>query len=180
MITISKNIALQTISLDDYHRLLTLMHRIYPPAYKHLWKNEDCNWYLNKIYNFNNFKLELKEIGSESYFISFNSGIIGHLRVVFDTYIKDNPSYSSCYLQRLYLSQECQGIGIGTHILGWIENRAKSRHNKLIWLESMDTQTQALHFYKKQGFIKSSHKLLDFKLMHEERSGMYLFFKILK
>ena len=101
------------------------MHRIYPPAYKHLWKNEDCSWYLDKIYNLNSFKLEQKQIGSESYFIFFNSEIIGHLRVVFNTYFEDLASYSSCYLQRLYLSQECQGIGIGTHILGWIENRVK-------------------------------------------------------
>jgi predicted GNAT family N-acyltransferase len=44
----------------------------------------------------------------------------------------------------------------------------------------MDTQTQALHFYKNHGFKKSSNKLLEFKLMHEERRGMYLFFKILE
>lgn len=159
---------------------MTLMNHIYPPAYRHLWEKEDCSWYLNKVYNLNSFKLELEEIGSESYFIFYNSEIIGHLRLVFNTLFEDNPSYSSCYLQRLYLSEETQGIGIGTHILNWIENRAKSKGNKLICLESMDTQTQAISFYQKQGFTKSNHKRLDFKLMHKECRGMYIFFKILE
>lgn len=156
------------------------MHHIYPPAYKHLWENEDCSWYLNKEYNLNSFKLELEENGSESYFILCNSEIIGHLRLVLNTRFEDNPSYSACYLQRLYLSEETQGNGIGTHILNWIENKSKSNENKLIWLESMDTQKQAISFYQKQGYTKSNRKLLDFILMHKEYRGMSIFFKILE
>lgn len=180
MITLSKNIQLQAISLNNHQKLVTLMHHIYPPAYKHLWKREDCSWYLHKVYNYNSFELELEEFSSESYFILFNDEIIGHLRLVFNTSFQDEQSYPSCYLQRLYLSEETQGIGIGTHILNWIENRAKSKKNNLIWLESMDTQTQSISFYQKQGFTKSSHKRLDFKLMHKECRGMYIFFKKLE
>lgn len=160
--------------------LVALMYKIYPPAYKHLWKNENFNWYLNKIYNINNFKKELDEINAESYFIIYNSVPVGQIRILFDKKFQDKPNLVSCYLHRIYLSEEAQGKGIGKTILTWIEKQAKKRGNELIWLESMDTQAQALQFYQKQGFIKSSRAILDFELMHEPLRGMALFYKPLK
>lgn len=160
--------------------LVALMNKIYPPAYKHLWKNENCSWYLDKIYNINNFKKELDESNAENYFVIYNSVIVGQIRVLFDKKFKDMPNHHSCYLHRIYLGEEAQGKGIGKKILTWIEERAKQKGNELIWLESMDTQTQALRFYQKQGFIKSSTVPLDFELMHEPLRGLILFYKPLK
>lgn len=180
MISISKDIQLERMTIPMHQNLLALMYKIYPPAYKHLWKDEDCNWYLNKNYNINNFIKELNEVNAESYFIIYNAVPIGQIRILFDKNFKDRPKNISCYLHRIYLSEEAQGKGIGGKVLDWLEKRAKKRSNELIWLESMDTQTQALRFYQKQGFIKSGVAILDFELMHEPLRGMILFFKLLK
>ena len=165
---------------DMHQKLMGLMFKIYPPAYKYLWKNEDCNWYIKNVYNINNYKKELEKVNAESYFIIHKSVTVGLLRIVFDTNFKDCPKNTACYLHRIYLSEEIQGKGIGSEILNWVEKRAKKRGNKSIWLESMDSRAQAIRFYQKQGFIKSGTVLLDFELMHEHLRGMILFYKLLQ
>ncbi len=73
MIFISDSLKLQDIKIEDQPKLMTLLERIYQPAYKHLWINEDCSFYLNRFYSNENLELELSDPNAEYYFIIYNS-----------------------------------------------------------------------------------------------------------
>ena len=171
MIEISKHIQLQSIQLDDHQILYDLMKRIYPPAYINYWK-DDGEWYVNDLYNFENVKKELSQTKTGYYFVLLNQKIIGILRIVYeiDTHYKKDIKYVK--LHRLYLDQTIQNKGIGYQIMSWVLENSKEQGYEYLWLEVMDKQTQARHFYEKLGFTRIDKVFISFDLVHEEYRGM--------
>ena len=180
MISISEHIQLQPITIEDHATLIALMQRIYPPSYKYMWTNEDCNFYFEHFYNLENLKKELAKAEAEYYFVHYKSQLVGMLRIHFNKPLKTMPEKSGCYLNRIYLSEEAQGKGIAQELFKWVQNKAKLKGNELIWLEAMDSKEQALHFYHKQGFVKSHETILPFELLLEQFRGMIVLYKIVQ
>jgi ribosomal protein S18 acetylase RimI-like enzyme len=180
MISISENIQLQTITLNDQQKLFELVGNVYPPVYKHLWKKKDCNWYLNTFYSFENLQKELKEADANYFFVQYNLKPVGIFRVHFSKTIKEIQDNSSAYLHRIYLGKEVHGKGIGRLLFNWAEQQARDKGKTSIWLKAMDTQEQALGFYRKQGYHEIGKLSLDFDLIHKPLRGMVIFKKSLR
>lgn len=179
MISVSESIQLQPITIKDHSKLVALMERIYPPAYKYMWTNEDCNFYVEHFYNLDNLKKELNETESEYYFIHYKSQLVGILRIHFNKPLNTLLEKSGCYLNRIYLSEDAQGKGIAYELIKWVEQKAYLKGNELIWLEAMDSKEQALKFYHKQGFVKSHKTRLNFELLLDQFRGMHVLYKML-
>jgi GNAT superfamily N-acetyltransferase len=177
MISVSKNIQLQNIKIEDQAKLMTLLSQIYPPAYKHLWINEDCEFYLNKFYNLDNLKLELSDPNAAYYFVIYKTHLVGIFRFVHKVTFKDFPKHQATYINRIYLGEEVQGKGVAKQLFVWLEHRAKEKGSSLIWLKAMDTKKQALRFYEKQDFKYGTKSHLDFELMHLNYRGMNSMYK---
>jgi GNAT superfamily N-acetyltransferase len=179
MISISENIELVDIKIEDQSQLLELLEQIYPPAYKHLWANEDCSFYLNKFYSPENLKLELSDPNAFYYFVIYNSEDVGIFRFILNKVFDDFPENKATYLNRIYLGKEAQGKGVAQQLFNWAEQKVKENGNSIIWLKAMDTQKQALRFYEKQGYNYGSKTSLDFQLLHEKLRGMHTMYKLL-
>ena len=177
MISISKNIQLQKIKIEDQPKLMSLLSLIYPPAYKHLWVNENCNFYLNKFYSLANLKIELSEPDSRYYFVIYNSILVGIFRIIFNKQLDDFPEQKATYVNRIYLAEEAQGKDVANQLFNWTESKAKENNNNLIWLKAMDTQKQALRFYEKQGYSYGNPTKLNFELIHPQLRGMAIMHK---
>ena len=177
MILISGILQLQEIKLEDHGVLYELMERIYPPAYKHLWVDEDCDWYLNKCYSLSNFKVELENKDACYFFVIYNSEKIGILRYILNQNLKEFPNQLTTYLHRIYLSKKAQGKGIAQQLFTWVEKQAIKNSNYHLYLEAMDTQQQALNFYNKQGFEEIASIELDFIRIHKHLRGMSIHHK---
>ena len=158
---------LSPVTVAKHQVLLQLMQHIYPPAYKHLWKNNDCNWYINSQYNLNHVTQELDAENTDYFFIKYNTKTIGILRLV------HQKAESTTKLHRLYLDQDYQGLGLGQQLMQLSEDLAKANQSTSIWLEAMDTQLQALNFYKKSGFKIVDSYALDFQLIMDPFKGMH-------
>ena len=177
MISISDNIQLEDIKIEDQPKLMALVKSIYPPAYKHLWINEDCRFYFNKFYSLENLKLELADPKASYYFVIYNSNLAGIFRFVYDQPFKGFPEKKSAYLNRIYLSEDAQGKGVANQLFLWAEHKLKEKGHALIWLKAMDSQKQALRFYEKQGYSYGSPSQLDFELIHPNLRGMHTLLK---
>lgn len=158
---------LSPVTVAKHEVLLQLMQRIYPPAYRQLWKNNDCNWYINSQYNLKHVTKELDVKNTDYFFIQYNTKTIGVLRLVHQI-----PE-ATTKLHRLYLDHDYQGLGLGKQLMQLSENRAKANQSTSIWLEAMDTQLQALNFYKKCGFKIVDSYALDFELIMDPFKGMH-------
>jgi ribosomal protein S18 acetylase RimI-like enzyme len=177
VINVSDTIQLKNITLDDHEVLLQLMQEIYPPAYKHLWMYEDCSWYLNQSFNKSILKKELTAKDSEYYFVIYNSTRVGIIRLEHNKPLNELSEKSASHIHRIYLSTETQGKGIAKQLFNWAEKRAAKNGSEIMWLKAMDTQTQALRFYKKQNFVIINNYRLDFELMHKHLRGMVIMTK---
>lgn len=178
MIQISEHISLKSISLNDHKELYDLMKRIYPPAYTDYWK-DDGEWYVNDLYNKENIEKELSEKDAPYYFVLVENKIIGILRIVYylDPYHQKDEEYVK--LHRLYLDQCAQNKGVGRKVMSWFINKIQEEGHPKIWLDAMEKQPQALHFYKKLGFEIIDKVSLDFQLLIDEYRGMFKMVKVL-
>ena len=113
----------------------------------------------------------------EYYFVLNQDRTIGILRIIFGIDFKNHPDNKSLKLHRIYLHPNTQGKGLGKKIVSWIETIGIEKKYENLWLEAMDTQEQALHFYKNKGFSTVNKKILDFSLLHIHLRGMYVMLK---
>jgi GNAT superfamily N-acetyltransferase len=180
MISISKNIKLQNITFKDQQKLKDLVTRVYSPVYKHLWKNDDCSWYLNRFYSKENLRKELNDIKAEYYFVIYKSSDVGILRIDYNRPLKGYKKDSNVYLHRIYLGNEAHGKGVGKAVFEWVEQQTREKGKDSIWLKCMDTQQQALRFYAKQDYENIGKTSLDFELLKKDLNGMVIFWKSLK
>jgi ribosomal protein S18 acetylase RimI-like enzyme len=177
MIPISEHIHLIKITINDQNKLMDLAWKIYPPEYKYLWENEDCNWYLNRCYGLKNFNEELSENDAHYYFVIYKSEIEGFIRFVFNKPLEQFPGKSATYLHRIYLSQESQGTGVSQKLIHWIEQKSKEKGMDYMWLEAMCSKDRALQFYKKNSFEILTKKRLSFDLILDHLREIYLMYK---
>ena len=68
--------------------------------------------------------------------------------------------------------EKIQNKGIGYQIMSWVLENSKEQGYEYLWLEVMDKQTQARHFYEKLGFTRIDKVFISFDLVHEEYRGM--------
>ena len=68
-----------------------------------------------------------------------------------------------------------------THLklMDWVKKQALDHGSQLLWLEVMDTQQQALRFYKNLGYKIAGDFRLTFTLMHEHLRVMHRMYKLL-
>ena len=175
LIRLNENIQLEPVTLESHSKLMELIYRIYPPAYKHLWKNEDCSFYINTFYNPLQLQKELLEKDAEYYFVIYKKRPVGICRIQFNKPLNDINK--ATYINRIYLGSEAQGKGVARTIFNWIEIKAKENNNNLLWLKAMDTQEQAIKFYLKHHFKINGKTSLDFDLLHKPLRGMYIMTK---
>ena len=178
-IILSESLQLQPVTLNDQSKLYQLIEVIYPPVYKHLWANEDCSFYINLFYSKTPLENELLESDSDYYFVVYNNETVGIIRVRYNQTNPEASNHLSTYINRIYLGKKAQGKGIAKQLFHWIRQRALDHNNTLLWLKAMDTQTQALRFYEKEGFKVTGTTRLEFNLLHEHLRGMVIMEKVL-
>jgi GNAT superfamily N-acetyltransferase len=166
MITISENIQLTSVLSSDSETLFKLMKEIYPVAYSHFWV-DNGDWYVNTQYSKENILKEISDESSDNYFVLFKNEIIGNFRIIWDEKLEGLKQKKQIKLHRIYLHQKTQGNGIGKKILSWLEDKAKQKGYKIIWLDAMNEQPQAFQFYKKLGYKYHSHIVLPFDLLYD-------------
>jgi GNAT superfamily N-acetyltransferase len=179
MISITNQISLKEITQQDSTSLFQLMKVVYTKAYSYLWE-EQGEWYLNLNWTPSQISKELSDPNASYYFVLVENEAKGILRFVRDAEFKDKKDLKSLKLHRLYLDDSIHGIGVGKHIMTWVEQYAKVNKFHGVWLEAMDTKVQALEFYKRCGYKITSNFRLDFKRMHPKYRGMHNMYKTLE
>mgnify|MGYP000513017261 CR=1 FL=1 len=175
-ITISNELALQTIEIENQKELYALMKKIYPPAYSDYWQDKG-NWYVNDLYTLKNVQKELSEEDAKYYFVILENQVIGIFRIVYHVNPYNEKDESFVKLHRLYLDQTAHNKGIGKQLMKWLMDKVKKEGYPNLWLDAMEQQPQALHFYRKLGFEIIDKVQLPFPLLFDEYRGMFKMIK---
>ena len=148
------------------------MRRIYPPVYGHLWLDGGMEDYLRRCYREEAVLKDLRTPGTLYEEVLLGGRPVGILQTVSECPRPGNDAIGQFKLYRIYLDPDTHGRGLGTHCMHRVRARARALSAQNIWLEAMDTQRQALRFYRKHGFETAEAFTLDAPLMKPEYRGM--------
>lgn len=154
------------------------MQRIYTAAYSHYWQDQGA-WYVNTVYGLANLAQELEEDRSQYYFIIHHQDqppleqVVGVFKIIHDYPYPPKPTYKAFKVHRIYLDPVTQGKGIGKELMKYATQLAQKTQHELLWLDAMDTHTQAQTFYDSLGYEKTEVQHLDFELMYPEHRPMW-------
>jgi diamine N-acetyltransferase len=60
--------------------------------------------------------------------------------------------FAGPYIQTFALAPRCQGRGIGSRVLAFIEGEARRTHQRNLWVAASDFNINAHRFYERHGF----------------------------
>ncbi len=154
---------------------LTLLQQIgrasYLPYYPHVWHAGGLEWYLEKCFNAATLTAELADPKVE-YLLATDHAEqnVGFLKLMPGHPPPDDLDYSALFLEKIYLLPAYFGQGAGGALLAWVEEKARSLHQQLIWLQVM--RTGPVKAYEKAGFRILGPTRFEYPLLLEtERDG---------
>jgi len=169
-------IEIKKIDRTSAEVLSTLAKSIYVHHYAHLWLAGGMDWYMNEYaYPISKITNEIENKNCLHYIAYVNNEPVGYLKINIDAAIKDGNKKEGIELERIYIDATAVNKGLGTYLMNFVFDIAKSYQKKYIFLKAMDTAQLAMQFYTKMGYeLVGAFRLSDttFHLMKEEYRGM--------
>jgi GNAT superfamily N-acetyltransferase len=176
-------IEIKKIDRTSAEVLSTLAKSIYVHHYAHLWLAGGMDWYMNEYaYPISKITNEIENKNCLHYIAYVNNEPVGYLKINIDAAIKDGDKKEGIELERIYIDATAVNKGLGTYLMKFVFDIAKSYQKKYIFLKAMDTAQLAMQFYTKMGYeLVGAFRLSDttFHLMKEEYRGMYILKKLI-
>lgn len=143
----------------------------YSDHYLHLWHDAGV-WYITRSFTSDVLRRELENSNARFYFIRQHGQPVGFMKLNLH---QPSPCYetvNALELERIYLIKAVTGQGIGKACVEFVLDQARQLDKQLVWLKSMDSNHDALAFYRKMGFAPCATDRLTFDVMKEEFRGM--------
>lgn len=142
----------------DAMLLNALGYRIYRAHFEHLWESEsELEAFLASEYSLDELEQSLKE-QAVCWYVAETDRPIGFAKVTYESSIPDT-NMSGMLLNKLYLDPADTRKGYGQVMFDTVKELARARGKDFVWLEVLEQNECAGHFYRKQGMtlIKSDY-----------------------
>jgi len=173
-----ESIDIKKIDRTSAEALSSLAKSIYVHHYAHLWLPGGMDWYINEFaYPVSKITNEIDNENCLHYIAYINDKPVGYLKINIDASIEGGDKKKGIELERIYIDTNAVNMGLGTYLMNFVLDIAKSYQKEYIFLKAMDTAQLALQFYAKMGYEKvGAFRLSDttFHLMKEAYRGMYI------
>lgn len=174
----NSELQIMTVAISQAQLLSDLAKKIYIPHYPYLWNEGGIDWYINEYaYPVEKIAKEIVDPNNLHFIAYINNEPIGYLKLNINASSKGFDPITTLELERIYILNTCIQKGAGTQLINFTKAIAAKQNKKEIILKAMDSATDALQFYKKNGFeIVGDFQLPAhiFTLMKPEYRGMYI------
>lgn len=158
---------------DDYIKIGT---KAYNQHYRHLWPNGETATYIQNSFTQEVLLKEEQDKNTSLYLIKANESYAGILKITHSKTIASFSAVESLYIDKIYITKEFTGLGIGRKTLQFVSGRAKNYFKKVIFLEAMQ-KGPALPFYLTNGFTILDTTQIPYANAIAEEKPMYILFK---
>ncbi|CAG9936376.1 unnamed protein product [Clonostachys rosea f. rosea IK726] len=157
------NLQLRHGKAEDAIDISALGSRVFTHSFSALMPSEDLKIYLSQSYSATSIAAELDDPAVTFIVATEGDAILGFAQLKRDSSERciDNLD-NKIQLQRLYVSERHQGLGIGKQLLLKAEEEAALMGFKNIWLASWELNPNAERLYNRSGYVK--HGEMTFKL----------------
>lgn len=156
---------------DDLELLYFVCRTAYTENFAHHWNEGGLEWYLNKVYSREGIQNDLVNPGLAYYMASIGSEAAGFMKLNLNS--KFSESEDGLEVEKIYTRPSYHGTGVGNALMKIALDLARTEKKKFIWLGVIDTNTDAINFYKKSGFKLFDKIKLDLPYFKEELKGMW-------
>ncbi len=146
------NVDLRECSIDDLSTLRNLSHSTYDDTFSHMNSPSVMDEYLKEAFNINKLQEELLNPDSLFYFLYADGQLAGYLKLNEGSAQTDIKDPESLEIERIYLTKEYQGRGLGSALMNKAIEMANARNKTYVWLGVWEKNEKALGFYQKNGF----------------------------
>ena len=145
---------LRKCTIEDFDVLRELSIRTYYETFGHLNTPEDMQEYLDEAFEIDKLRGELSNPDSDFFFLYFNDSLAGYLKLNKAPSQTDINDSSSLEIERIYVTSEFQGEGLGRYLMEQAITIATERKKKYAWLGVWEKNEKAIRFYKRNGFYE--------------------------
>ncbi len=126
--------------------------RCFKEAYEPVEHPVDFQLYLDRAYEIEQLKSEFKNPESAFYFLKKGAEIAGFIKLNEGNAQTEKLDSRYLEIERIYLLKKFYRQGLGTVLIDFAIEIAKSKGKEKVWLGVWEENARAISFYKKQGF----------------------------
>jgi len=164
-------IKLKKVTKESNSELQQICFNAYAQNFADHWNENGLDLYLEKEFGKERLEMELKSNSIFYYYVLLNQMIVGFLKINYNPTFRIS-NHNTCELEKIYILPKHKGLGIGKAALKGIIEKIRKRGHKMLFLCVIDTNIQAIAFYKKFGFNFHSKTRLNDSYFKEELKGM--------
>lgn len=146
-------IRIKRAGFDDLETLIFLCRTTFVETFAPSNTTEDIDLYLKKEMNEGKIKAELEDDRSEFYLAEMDAKEVGYMKINYSKSLSDFEDETGAELQRIYLLNSFQQLGIGSKLMAKAISLLKDAGFNYLWLGVWEHNEPALRFYKKLGMF---------------------------
>lgn len=139
---------------EDLDLLRDFSIRTYHETFAALNTPENMQAYLDEAFEVNKLRSEFNDPNSDFFFLYCNDMLAGYLKLNEAPSQTDINDPTSLEIERIYISDEFQGAGLGRYLMEQAIAIATDRKKTYAWLGVWEKNEKAIRFYKKNGFYE--------------------------
>ena len=146
------NLHFKICSGNDLDTLVDISQQTFIHAYASLNDPENFREFIDNTFSKEALAKELEHPEITFYFVFDTDTLVGYLKIN-EGNAQTEQFHDSCLeLERIYVLPEFQGRGIGKQMLHKVIAIAKYKQLEYVWLGVWQVNTNAVRFYKREGF----------------------------
>ena len=175
-----KDIKIRMANREDVHSLSELGKGTFAATYREHFERDfslvALDTYLHQTFAPTAIQKELNEIGCQFFIAENQEGFpVGYMKVGTTPAPLFVPGNRRLCLERIYLVNEYQSMGLGMRLVETAIEYAQKNHFETLWLGCWDGNLPTLRFYEKMGFSQVGSEKFVITGTHYSDTDLILF-----
>ena len=141
-------------TIDDLDILPSFSRQRYFETFADMNTPDNMTAYLDEAFALEKIRAEQSDANAAFYFLYWDGKLAGYLKLNEASAQTDLHDEQSLEIERIYVSKEFQGEGLGRYLMDQAISIAIQRKKKYVWLGVWEKNEKALRFYKRNGFYQ--------------------------
>ena len=176
MSQMKNNTTLIKASINELKELQTLCKTTYPIYFDEHWIGKGLELYLEEQYGTERLIADLQDENIGYFFIKYDNMNVGFVKLNYSATLEGFKKGASCELEKMYVIPAFKGKGMGTIVMNQIIDMVCQKGIRVLFLYALDTNEEAILFYKKSGFKLYGKTRLEYALFKKELRGLDIIF----
>ena len=159
-------------TIDDLDVLQSFSRQRFFETFADMNTPENMTAYLEAAFAPEKIRAELSDANAAFYFLYWDGKLAGYLKLNEAPAQTDLHDEQALEIERIYVSKDFQGKGLGRCLMDKAIGTAIQRQKKYVWLGVWERNEKALRFYRRNGFYQVGTHL--FVMGNDEQTDFIL------